>query len=72
MPDGVDCLWTCLAWAIFDLSFVHDGWSRSARAIGRAASSVAGGFASLFGGEAEGEAKAAEKPARVDDADGLF
>jgi len=64
-------VYALLAWASFDLAFVHDGLGRSLRALAQAATSLVETVSSLLGDEST-PANAAEGPPRADRADGLF
>ncbi|HZM01306.1 MAG TPA: serine/threonine-protein kinase [Planctomycetota bacterium] len=65
-------VYVCLAWASFDLAFVHDGLALSARMLVGAATELVDSLSALFARGAEDEAQAAEGPARPDPADGRF
>jgi serine/threonine protein kinase len=63
-------VYACLAWASFDVAFVHDGLQVAARVIADTASEVVDGLASFF--HSDGTAHAAEGPRRIGRPDGLF
>ena len=60
----------CLAWASFDLAFVHDGFTRTVRALVEAAGTMVDGLSTLLFDP--GQARAAERAPRIDRSDGLF
>jgi serine/threonine protein kinase len=60
----------CLAWASFDLAFVHDGIARTVQALVEAAGSMVDELSSLL--FQPGEARAVERAPRIDRSDGLF
>jgi hypothetical protein len=63
-------VYACLAWASFDVAFVHDGLKVAARVIADTASSVVEELSSLL--REDPTARAAEGPRRIEREDGLF
>ena len=60
----------CLAWASFDLAFVHDGIARTFQVLVEAANTMVNELSSLL--FEPGPARAAERSQRIDRSDGLF
>jgi len=63
-------VYACLAWASFDVAFVHDGLKLAARVIADTASGVVEQLSALL--RDDPTARAAEGPQRIEREDGLF